>query len=79
MGKETNTTMSAEVTCHTFAYDAVDIRDASSREYDDWLERRVVAQTPRDGHDIRLDELFIILYWNKRSIPLAHLISIQSG
>jgi hypothetical protein len=63
-----------DVTCDTFAYDAVDIRDASSGEYDDWFERSVVAQTPRDGHDICLDELLIILKYKKPKIQLAYPI-----
>ena len=73
----TNTTVSADVTSHTLTYDAVDIGDASSREDNDWLERRIVAQTPRDRHDIRLDELLIILYvLHKKPILLVHFISI---
>ena len=55
--------MPADVTRHTFTHHIVYIRDASSREDDDRLERRVVAQTPRDGHDIRLDEHLIVLHF----------------
>jgi hypothetical protein len=57
----THPAVSADVARHALAHDAVDIRDAASREDDDRLEGRVVAQAPGYGHDVCLDERLVVL------------------